>query len=426
MVDRVTAEIRDDSSDRKARIVADELSYCNQGFWQRIGKDLRNFAMESSYVGRIYAEELRDDFASILPQPEYKTDFEQLALEFRERAATPRPKLADMLRIEVALTRFMSDDSLRARFWIIKDRFDRVVPTKTRGNAPDLLAHITNAGNYAGRSGKRPATGNVQSDNANGPASDHDHDHDIRRLREDALALLDVIHANYLMNLGREKSLKRLKFILAFYVFGVTALGMVLSQAWNSALGDGLIFLFMAGVFGSVLSVIQRMQKAVRHDAMAEDPVYELTALRVGWVGIIWSVFMGGSFAIVLYCVVLGGLLDVASPSLTGWREGSDVSSAPIDGGLADTANTAAMAAEEAAASELPSAPPSDQSGASRPGTRIGPVPQGLPGTRIARALGFPDESNFFKMLLLAFLAGFAERFAPDILGRLSKKHSEG
>jgi hypothetical protein len=41
---------------------------------------------------------------------------------------------------------------------------------------------------------------------------------------------------------------------------------------------------------------------------------------------------------------------------------------------------------------------------------------------RVGEALGLSTRSDFLKMLVLALLAGFAERLAPGILNRLSKR----
>jgi len=47
-------------------------------------------------------------------------------------------------------------------------------------------------------------------------------------------------------------------------------------------------------------------------------------------------------------------------------------------------------------------------------------------GQYYAESLGLQQGQDFFRILLLAFLAGFAERLVPDILGRLAKKTAGG
>jgi hypothetical protein len=44
------------------------------------------------------------------------------------------------------------------------------------------------------------------------------------------------------------------------------------------------------------------------------------------------------------------------------------------------------------------------------------------PFTQLADALGFPTRMDFFKLLLWAFLAGFAERLVPDVLDSITRR----
>lgn len=48
------------------------------------------------------------------------------------------------------------------------------------------------------------------------------------------------------------------------------------------------------------------------------------------------------------------------------------------------------------------------------------------PFTQFAEALGFPTRMDFFKLLLWAFLAGFAERLVPDVLDSITKRTRNG
>jgi hypothetical protein len=48
------------------------------------------------------------------------------------------------------------------------------------------------------------------------------------------------------------------------------------------------------------------------------------------------------------------------------------------------------------------------------------------PFTQFADALGFPTRMDFFKLLLWAFLAGFAERLVPDVLDSITRRTRNG
>jgi hypothetical protein len=48
------------------------------------------------------------------------------------------------------------------------------------------------------------------------------------------------------------------------------------------------------------------------------------------------------------------------------------------------------------------------------------------PFTQFAEALGFPTRMDFFKLLLWAFLAGFAERLVPDVLDSITRRTRNG
>lgn len=404
--------------------------------WQAIGDKLRQWFgplfIETSYVARVYGDSLRDYFVGYTP-----TDVQKLWLlqaEFDAIMAKKRPYLADLLKVEVALLETMPDDVMRARFWAVRDRFNRVVPAGTRARYE--------AGTPPARS-KEWAEGTF--------------------LRDQTLTLLDTIHANYLINIGREQSIKRLKMIIfsCFIAAILIAVGAIWSAtrdiaSWTTPpLIAGLTTLWAAGVTGAVLSIANRLQTAVSRDAMTEDGIFELTGLRVGWVGIVTSMILGGSFALVIYGVVMAGLLRVAYPevesaeplataesSAQGLQNSDKIEEgletvAGGDAAITDAAVEGVETGEDSvAAASAPSGTGTSKVSASSDIADVD-APRGRLcdesaaektcnsyGDRMARSLSLLNAESFFKMLILAFLAGFAERLVPDILSRLSKRAS--
>jgi hypothetical protein len=383
--------------------------------------------METSYVARVYGDSLRDNFVGYVPVNQ--TAFAQLKSEFEAEIAQPHPNFAELLRIEAALVETMPDPVVQARFWAVDDRFRRVVPTSTCDRYDKSVP------------GRGDACWQM-------PAF----------LRDQTRTLLDVIHANYLINIGREKSVKRLKTIMSLSVLAIIGLGFLISWlADGTPISTGLLLLAGAGIFGSTLSIINRLQAATQVDAMTQDGIYELTGLRVGWVGVLMSFVLGGGFALVLYFIVMGGVLEAASPKIVDSPAKPPAGANPDPTKLAEekTAEVLPPTANLVSASD---AMRKSAAEAMASGTAIGPTPQPshppvLPvpkpdlnagnltklmvcptdtkekpclswAQETGGALGFADTPSFFKMLILAFLAGFAERFVPDILNRLSKQPS--
>ncbi|TZG27428.1 hypothetical protein FYJ91_07485 [Sphingomonas montanisoli] len=324
------------------------------------------FFMETAFTARIVVDTIRDNFVGYVPTDPQR--HQALQAEFDVIAAENRPQLGQLLKIEAALVDLMPDDMVCARLWSVQDRFRRVVPATT------LTAYAASS----------PDPGSAQWSEP-------------RFVKNQYKSLLDVIHINYLMNIGREKSIKRAKFIVVIAMTALTIAFLIVAK-FSSDLVAYLVFLFIIGLMGATMSICRRLQTVVSHDAMTEDPIFELTGLRSGWVGLMLSLFMGGVFALVMYAIVMAGSLD----SLLTVPEVAD-----------------SIIANEA----VPDAPVivADRSQqlvktcSARKGDTI---------CDMAKALHLADISSLFRLILFAFAAGFAERLVPDMLGRLSKQSS--
>jgi hypothetical protein len=411
-------------------------------WWDRAKSALRLFFMETSYVARVYGDSLRDNFVGYVPTDDVK--FKKLEGQFEREMDGDHPYLANLLRIEAALLETMPDNVMQARFWAIEDRFQRVVPLATRTRYEASV----------------PPRGDLMWKNA-------------AFMRDQQRALLDVVHANYLINIGREKSIKRLKIIILAVLTVVLIVAISIFLCNHNFRTEAFTMIGLAGIVGSMLSITQRLQTAVSRDAMTEDGIYELTGLRTGWIGVLMSFLMGGGFALVLYCIVMSGGLSVAYPEVSksntsppsphptappvNPKPGATDKAAIVDSAGPSTKSRpdATVKPSVATTSATPVVPtPGEPTPASidqASGIGQGDVPKVATGSgrcekkkpeesskdklpvtesavqctdveRLADAIGLDNATSFFKMLILAFLAGFAERLVPDILSRLNKR----
>ncbi|PXW72919.1 hypothetical protein C7451_11140 [Blastomonas natatoria] len=388
---------------------------------------------EEGYISRIYYESMRDNFEgyawdlhpdSKLEQEsnQQKTDqLNALRDEFDELDPLKgaHPTLGQLFKIELALVWLVPEAALRARFWTIEDRFHRVVPTSV-------------AQSYRSSFTSQPIE--EVSDEV---------------LRQRARNLLDVIHANYLINLARENSIKRMMTILGVMAFAIL-IGS-LSFVWFSAelAVQGLVAIMVAGMFGAMISIIQRLQKATSRDAMVEDGIFELIGLRVGWVSVLMSIGIGGVFALFIYVLISGNLFDQLLPhsnnplgdsggGALGDAGGGDLVGLDVPQAAAPDIETADAPGNPSAMTGDTGAGPvaeDDRAAAladTNPPTR-GPTCPKLPicpadndrmwVDQVRTSLGLTDRIDFYKMIATAFISGFAERFVPDIINKLGKQN---
>lgn len=364
----------------------------------------RDCFSDTAFMARAYGKSLRDNLfdVDVAAHPELADEVEHIRTRLEDELSRNRPSISRFFEIEIRLTQLADPELVKARYWAVDDRFQRVVPKASRERRDKALP---------------PTTSACWSDPA--------------WLRRQTISMLDVIHNNILTNLSREQSTLRLKIWL-LVILGVLG-GLVW---WISARGSGenaLLLLFSVGVVGGVVSIAQRLQKAVSHDAMTEDGAFEIISLRLGWMGVVMSALSGGIFALVLYAIVMGGLLNFLTPSPEAPVTAAEQVAAVQAGALTQAADALAQAAAAAPATGAlnlvapapPVAPPETPGGPLQlpvfvPGTAEERV--SAPGAAAATELGLKAPRDFFIMLVLAFLAGFAERLVPDMLDRLTKK----
>lgn len=400
---------------------------------------------EERYISRIYYESMRDNFEGYAwksddidetDDPESnamkRNMLAQLKEEFQELDPLngSKPTLGQLFKIELALVWLVPKTALQARFWTIEDRFRRVVPTSVIAS--------------------------YEASYSAGAIEDLEDE----VLRQRARNLLDVIHANYLINLARENSIRRLMAIVGLSAAVVILLGVAFISSRVELAQHGLVAIIAAGMVGAMISILQRLQKATSRDAMVEDGIFELIGLRVGWVSVLSSIGIGGVFALFIYVLAAANLLDALLPDFgvpdgAGDRAdpGSDLARSDVaagnaagtDGaGAADLPLTDPVTGQVDTAAATDASAPAGNAASAEPAPAPQPQPQPQPQQeplatadacgnptnacpnwveRVRMSLGLADTAQFYKMIVLAFVSGFAERFVPDIINKLAKQN---
>jgi hypothetical protein len=304
-------------------------------------------------------------------------------------------------------------------------------------------------------------------------------------VKADTLGLLDYLHSTYVLNAAREKGLRNLKaWLLYRFWVGLVALVAICAAALTLSpdfgwLVVGLTLLAVVGRIGAVISVTNRLQAATSKNILDRDPIFELVALGLGRNGIRLALLSASIFAILVYVAFATGVPETLglkgglAPTMASQQErearnivrekSSDAFQAaerarraeqrladararletlrqasppaPADAArqaaAAIQAQTVAVALLETTANERTAAAriSADEARQAAPATGIVPRRNKQDELwvidQIQRALGLASPADVFKLLLWAFVAGFAERFVPDVLDRLVARAKE-
>lgn len=204
----------------------------------------------------------------------------------------------------------------------------------------------------------------------------------IAAVRADVQDLVGGLHWWYVSAYRREKELRQLKLVLLvlvgigfLLVCGVSALVPKFAAAdasWMTPFSM-VTFVLYAGFLGAITSTLRRIQPVAAEPITASDPLIKSMALEKGNIGVYLSTSLGAIFAVVLAIAFAAGLNEVVG-SL------APVFAPPMD---IDCCGDSSL-------------------------------------TELFESLRPATSTDFAKLLLWSFAAGFSERFVPDMLDRLT------
>jgi len=315
------------------------------------------------------------------------------------------------VEIDAQMIAIIPDDFLVARRWVLLDRMRRIAPQKA------LIEY----------EGSLP------------PSMDKDLREDADKIRADLLSLSTYMQQLYVLNSRREETLASVKWwlfsrsvavvlMIAVIFLLATTTGPRLSW-WRELpwMPTAMAVLFLTGMIGAVVSISRKFQDIGGQNILVADPFNELVSLNFSRESVACSIMAGGVFAMVLYLVVISGSaaamgLDLRFfPSLTAQRTIIDL---PAEGGAAATNRMQETERSKTSSQPAPGATSEQEAPASGRLSYVLRAPDHVPGgiAKLSKALGFFYDADILRMMLLAFIAGFAERLVPDSIDRLVRK----
>ena len=336
----------------------------------------RKLSLRQPSASQNYVEYLVSIAAS-LDQSQQAAALQERLLGLREQGA--RANLADVLSLEYIYLDLLSDEAMQRDAWRTLERFQRVVPervakaepTSNRKPAPDASMAVL-----------------VET----GPA-----------LKEIIRSLIRTIHTQYIANQARESAINQTRTFVLSVAAGSFLLLLFLNLLFVVISQFGIIHfrhldeeaiqyvvlgwssIVCGGILGAVLSTIQRLQNTLHSKVLCHDPVEEVLALNEGNTSILFTVLSGGAFAFLAYLLFASGIAGKL-----GFAQGI-FPNFVTPGEPTRILNVARENNENIFFESL------------------------------AQSLHLVDWTDLCKLLVLAFLAGFAERLVPDALDRLAR-----
>ena len=273
-----------------------------------------------------------------------------------------------------------------------------------------------------------------------------------RELRADIKYLLNKVYLYYAllpMREGLRDQMTKRAVVLTAGVVMVIGLALLINIIFSvtfpkynefSAVFITVLQVMMAGIVGGCVSMLQRIQSTPSDG----DALFNLAALTSGWRGIMLAPVYGGIFAILLFVLFAGGVLNgaVFPTIVTPERSRADTPAAasadsvPTTPAVSPSSGQAATAQESPQLTTTSTATPADSTATPESPRPKSPTPTPSPAAspssrsrvltidKFLRETGPASGVSYALLIVWSFLAGFAERLVPDTLNRLVQKNA--
>ncbi|MBI5919666.1 MAG: hypothetical protein HY849_09890 [Nitrosomonadales bacterium] len=269
-------------------------------------------------------------------------------------------ELAEVLKLEMFTLRLLPDERLLAKAWSIREAYRQLIPTET----------------YHAYLGNNPPKLERKPEDGTGKESKLTPEQEAARLisiRQDAIDILAATHWWYTNSDYREKRISQVKHLLIQCLAVCVGFVLLLSQFVSASAILLPMMVILMGMLGAIFSIGRRILPVSSQNVTESDPVIKATQFDHGDTGIAMSIWIGGISALLLYLLMASGLSLIGGEILPKFSD--------------------ALGKRDC---------------------------NGLDG--FACALHPADMASFVRLLCWSFLAGFAEKFVPDILDRMAKQ----
>lgn len=271
-------------------------------------------------------------------------------------------KLPDVLKLELMVLRLLPAPRLLAKAWSVRENYRQLVSDASYRAYMDSKPLELQ---------RQPAKSAVEAN----PDAEAQY---IEQIREDVIDLTTAMHWYYTNSRYREKQIQGIKLRLVLGLAGLIILLLIFSLCRSASPVVVPLMVVLMGMTGAIFSTARRMLPVTSRNITDDDPVINAAQFDYGRISLMLSILIGGLSAFVLYLLMAAGMSSVIPDFLPKFM--------PL--------------------LKPPCAPCSLENSIFVFFQHLQPE----------------TAKDFARLLIYSFVAGFAEKFVPDMLDILTHK----